>query len=438
MSTPVRLDAPLIRLGAVLITGGIAALLDTTIVAVAIDGLAREYGASASAVQWVTTSYLLAMAAVTPLTGWSADRFGAKRMWTVSIAAFAAGSVLSGLAWSIGSLVAFRVVQGLGGGMILPLLQTILARAAGPERFGRVMAMVAIPGQLAPIAGPVIGGAIVAGPGWRWIFLVNVPIVAVALLLARRGVPADDTRDTRPPDWRGMALLSPGLVLVLHGLSSMDPRWAVGGAVLVAGYVLRALRIAHPLIDLRLFAARSFTATSGLVFLAGVGTWGPLFLLPLFYQRLRGADPLETGLLLAPQGMGVILAIIIAGRLADDARRTRLLILGGTLVTAAATIPFALTVGDGLVLTLALFVRGIGLGLSSVPLMAAMYRSVPREAIPSATSVSGVVQRVGAAVGTTLLAVILDAGSFAGAFTWTIALALAGVIPALLIPRSNR
>ena len=178
------LTREIITLAAVVVLGSIMTILDATIVNVALPTLGREFGTSISVIQWVPTIYLLAFASVIPLTGWASERFGAKRVWLASLAAFMLGSLLCALSGSVAELIVFRVLQGLGGGMIMPVGQAILARAAGPARIGRVMSIVGVPLLLGPIVGPVIGGAIVSGTSWRWIFLVNLPVGAVALALA--------------------------------------------------------------------------------------------------------------------------------------------------------------------------------------------------------------------------------------------------------------
>src|SRR5213593_2625361 len=189
MATSRTLDREIMLLGAVVVLGAIMAILDATIVNVAIPTLGRDFGTSISLIQWVMTGYLLAFASVIPLTGWASDRFGAKRVWIASLLLFMAGSALSGAAWSIEALIGFRILQGLGGGMILPVGQTILAQAAGSQRMGGVMSIVGVPMLLGPVFGPVIGGAIVDQASWRWIFVVNLPVGVVAVLLAQRLLP---------------------------------------------------------------------------------------------------------------------------------------------------------------------------------------------------------------------------------------------------------
>src|SRR5262245_2993077 len=199
-----RLPRDLRALALAVMLGAVMVGLDATMVNVALDTLAREFHTSLATIQWVSTAYLLALATVIPLSGWAIERFGARRTWTVSLVLFTGGSVLCGFAWSAGSLIAFRALQGLGGGMITPLMQTILARSAGPERLPRAMAAIAVPAMLAPVLGPTLGGLIVNSASWRLIFLINVPICLIALFASRR-VTMPDTRRQRsaPLDVRG-------------------------------------------------------------------------------------------------------------------------------------------------------------------------------------------------------------------------------------------
>ncbi|MEU4836304.1 MFS transporter, partial [Streptosporangium sp. NPDC023615] len=213
-------DPALRRIALAVVLGTIMTVLDATVVNVAVGVLGRELGGSLSTIQWVITGYVLALSVTIPLSGWAVERFGAKATWITSLSLFLAGSVLCGAAWSAGSLIAFRVVQGIGGGLLMPVAQTLLVRAAGPGRIGRVMALVSVPAMLAPILGPVAGGVILDRLPWRWLFLVNVPVCAVALVLAARLLPRDGERPARGwPDLLGLALLSPGLAALIHGLS---------------------------------------------------------------------------------------------------------------------------------------------------------------------------------------------------------------------------
>src|SRR3954452_7127799 len=202
------LDRDILKLSAIVVTGTITAMLDMTMVNVALAGMTRAFHAPITTVQWVSAAYLLSIAMVIPVTGRLAERYGPRTMWLIALAVFAGGSALCGLAWSAGSLIAFRAVQGLGGGMIVPLAIMMLATAAGPGRRGRVMAIAAVPSQLAPIAGPLLGGLVVDAAGWRWIFWLTVPIGLLALLLSARGLPAGERGAARRLDLLGLALLS--------------------------------------------------------------------------------------------------------------------------------------------------------------------------------------------------------------------------------------
>ena len=413
-------DRALLGVAAVVVLGAIMSILDTTIVNVAINALARKFHTSLSTIQWVSTGYMLALATVIPLSGWAADRFGTKRLFMTSIVLFLAGSALSGAAWSADSLITFRVLQGIGGGMILPVGITMLTQASGPDRVGRVMSVVGIPMMLGPVLGPVLGGLIVTNTAWEWIFYVNVPIAAVSLLLAARLLnPRQGRADAGKLDWIGVALLSPGLASVVFGLAETETSgglsatiaWGpiAGGIALIALFVRHALRARRPLIDMHLFHSAGFSAAAASVFLLGAALFGAMLLLPLYYQVDRGESALSAGLLMAPQGIGAALVMPISGRLTDRIGGGRVALFGITVMTLA-TFPL---VGVGPTssytwLAVVLLVRGIGLGCSMMPTMASAYAVVRSDQVPEATSVLNTLQRVGGSMGTALLAVVLS------------------------------
>ncbi len=341
MSTP-AFDRRLIAVASVVVLGAIMSILDTTIVNVALNALSRDFHASLATIQWVSTGYMLALATVIPLTGWAADRFGTKRLWLISVTLFLLGSALSGLAWSAGSLIVFRILQGLGGGMIMPAGMTVLTQAAGPERVGRVLSVVGVPMLLGPILGPVIGGFLVDDVSWRWIFFVNLPIGAIALPLAWRILTRDVPEPSQKLDVKGFALLSPGLGLFVYGLaqissdggikSALPPAALIAGIALIAAFAIRGLRIRGGLLDLHLFKVPAFSAALATTFLLAGGMFGGMLLQPLYFQLVRGQSALHAGLLMIPGGVGAGLAMPIAGRITDRNGAGRVVLVGLVLV----------------------------------------------------------------------------------------------------------
>ncbi|MFK4085346.1 MDR family MFS transporter [Kribbella sp. NPDC020789] len=443
-----RLDPALLKLAAVLVLGALAPLLDSTIVNVAIHTVGTALHTNVATVQWVGTAYLLALAVVVPVTGWASTRFGAKRLWIVALALFLLGSVLSGAAWNIEALIGFRVLQGVGAGLMLPILQTLLLRAAGRDRIGRLMAVVTLPALIGPILGPAVGGLLVDHLDWRWIFYLNLPICVAAILFAARVLPADEPGTARPLDVPGLLLLSPAVAALIYGLTrtGSDGGFAhadvliplAAGLVLLSWYVVRRPR--HPLIDLSLFRTRSFAASTALLFLAGFALYGAMFLLPLFYQQARGASVAATGLLLIPQGLGSLLARASGGL--SDRFGPRPVVLGGVALTAIGTIPFAVPSTAYWLLAIALVVRGAGLSAINLAVMVGAFRDLRPEQIPDACGVTRTVQQLGGAFGGATLAVILQtqlsghtsADAYAVSFAWATFFVALAALPALGLP----
>ena len=453
------LDPQLKRIAAAVITGAVAVILDTTIVSVAIHELGTELDASVSTIQWVSTAYLLAMFVAIPFSGWAQSRLGAKRLWLMALTLFLVGSVLCAFAWNVESLIAFRVVQGLGGGVMMPLMTTILMQAAHGQNVGRLMAAVSLPAALGPILGPVIGGLILNYLSWEWLFLVNVPLCLVGLFLAVRLLPADrDTVRPVPLDVVGMLLVSPGVVAVIYGLSNVGGEGGFGRADVIAPLVIGLVLLAafaawsvhageRALVDVRLFRHRALTSSSALLFLAGLGLYGSMLLLPLYWQEVRGQDALGAGLLLIAQGVGALGSRTLAGRLTDSIGG-RWVAVGGFAVLAVATVPFAFatpTTSETFLMA-ALFVRGLGFGAVTIPLMTGAYFGLERDEIPHASIITRVAMQLGGSFGVAVLAVILasnaaGATSLAGiadafdvAFWWAIGFTVLAVGLSFLLP----
>jgi EmrB/QacA subfamily drug resistance transporter len=456
-----RIDAYVWRLAGVVLLGSVMSILDTTIVNVALATLGRDLHASVSQIQWVVTGYMLALAAVIPATGWTARRFGAKPVYLVSLVLFTAGSALCGLATSTAELVLFRVLQGIGGGMIMPVGQLMMAEAAGPKRMGRVMSLVAVPVMLAPILGPTLGGLIVSNVSWRWIFYVNLPIGMLAVVAALRILPRVERRPAGRLDFRGLVLMSGGAALITYGLAEIGSTGSftatkvlvplVVGLVLVAAFALLALRMPRPLLDLRLYRRPTFSTASIAMFCLAAALFGGMILLPLYWQTIRHQSALYAGLLMAPQGFGAALTMPLAGRLTDRHGGGPIALVGVT-ITALLTIPFGLIGAHTSIaaLSVAMFFRGMGIGFGFMPTMTAAFASLRRSELSDATPQLNVLQRIGGSLGTAVLAVVLQralvgartvdamAAAYGTAFWASAALAAAGFVPCILLIRAER
>src|SRR6201992_760793 len=300
---PDHIDAAVLKVAGVVVLGAIMSILDITVVNVALPTFETTFGSAAhplaySTVAWTVTGYTLALATVIPLTGWAADRFGTKRLYMTAIALFTAGSALCSMATSINMLIGFRVLQGLGGGMLMPLGMIILTGVAGPKRMGRLMAILGVPMLLGPIGGPILGGWLIDSASPHWVFLINVPIGVIALIYALVALPKDSPRPSESFDFLGVLMMSPGLALFLYGVSSIPAEGKVGapkvlipaliGLALVVPFVLYSFKPKHPLLDLRLFRNRNLAISILTMFLFAMAFFGGLLLVPTYFQQIAG------------------------------------------------------------------------------------------------------------------------------------------------------
>ncbi|ABL79681.1 MULTISPECIES: DHA2 family efflux MFS transporter permease subunit [unclassified Nocardioides] len=425
---PEGLDRRVLMVAGVVVLGAIMSILDITVVSVALQTFQQEFDATSAEVAWTMTGYTLALASVIPLTGWAADRFGTKRLYLLAVLLFTAGSVLCAAATSLEMLVSFRVLQGVGGGMLMPLGMTILTRAAGPERVGRVMAVLGIPMLLGPIFGPILGGALIDSASWHWIFLINLPIGIAALAYAAVVLPRDHVEPSETFDWLGMVLLSPGLAAFLYGVSSIPAAreehgtlWttevvapALAGLLLIAAFVPWALnrRNLHPLVDLRLFGNGTMTAAVLSMSLFAIAFFGASLLFPLYFQWVRGEDALGAGLLLAPQGVGAMITMPIAGVLADRIGPGKIVLTGIAVITVGMGMFTQLDQDTSYAYLLtALFVMGLGMGATMMPIMSAALATLREHTIARGSTLMNIVQQVAASIGTAVFAMLLTNGT---------------------------
>ncbi|MYR06980.1 DHA2 family efflux MFS transporter permease subunit [Gordonia sp. SID5947] len=413
-----KLDRHILIVAGVVVLGAIMSILDVTVVSVAQNTFQQEFGTDAAGAAWTMTGYTLALAAVIPLSSWAAARFGTKKVYLTSLVLFVIGSALCALAWNIGSLVAFRVVQGLGGGLLMPIGMMILTKAAGPERVGSVMAVLGIPMLLGPIAGPILGGLLIEKASWHWVFLINVPIGIVAIIYSWFALRNDEETSRPSIDFVGLLLLSPGLALFLYGISSSSEAGtfisakvlvpAIIGAILIAGFIWHALHSDKPLLDLRLFRNPTLTIAVISMTLFMIAFFGASLLFPQYFIGVRGETTLSAGLLLAPQGIGAMLTMPIAGRMTDKIGPGKFVLAGIVLMfLGMGTFVFVGAETSYLILCGALFVQGLGMGMTMMPIMTAALATLTNTQVPDGSTLVNVVQQTASSIGSAVIAVIL-------------------------------
>ncbi|MEV4055091.1 MDR family MFS transporter [Amycolatopsis sp. NPDC049688] len=405
----------------VMALGGFLGNMDASVVAVGLESMRDSLGVTLVEIQWVATAYLLGLSAALPLTPWLGHRFGAGRLWLGALAAFLLTSVACALAPDAGTLIGVRAGQGMAAGVMVTAGQTVIGLAVGPERLGRTMGTLALVVGLAPVIGPSVGGFLLAHFAWPVLFWLNVPIGLLAFGLALRYVPRGDRGQPPPVDWRGLALVSLGLPLLVYALTelatpgSLDVVLASIGTAAMGLFTWRSLRVPHPVLQLRLAAQPVLGTALASVLLGGAGMFGAVLLLPLWFQVRLGAGTAESGVLLAPMGLATTVFVFAAGRLTDRYGGGTVS-LTGSLVVLASTVPLPWLGPDApmwLVQAL-LVIRGAGLGLSVLPASTAAYASVGAAELGHATALVNIVLRVGGALGGALCVIVLSQGLSAG------------------------
>jgi EmrB/QacA subfamily drug resistance transporter len=456
-----RIDPDVVKLGLILTVGALAVVFDTTIVSVALRILASEMDVSVATIQWVMTGYLLALGMAVPLSTWALERFGGRRMWVLSLLVFLVASIGSALAWDAASLICWRVVQGFGGGLLMPAMGTLMMQAAAGRAMGRTVSIAMLPLAAGPIVGPFVGGVILTHASWRFMFWINVPLCAIGLALALAFLPRGARPRVRPAlDTVGLLLLAPAIASLLLGLTNAGRTGSFAhagvlvpasvGVCLVVAFCVHALRRDRPLVDVRLLRHRSLASASAVLFFNAIAIYGPLLLIPIYYLEGRGATALSAGVILMPEALGTALGLAAAGWLTDKLG-ARPAAVGATALVTVATIPFVFVTAqtNAWLLALWLVLRGLGLGAVGVPAMAGAYQGLTRSDIGHATVVTRTLVQVGGALGTAVLAVILvrTTASHGGdvvsavnaAFAWSVGFGAAAVALAFWLPgRSQR
>ena len=401
----------------VTIVGMFMSILDQTVVNVALPHIISVFNASVNSVQLVVTGYALALAIIIPASGYLQDTFGSKRMWMFSLAAFTMGSMLCGLSWNTQTLIIFRVMQGLGGGMLSPLAFAIIYRVVPVEERGLTMGILGIPLLVAPAIGPALGGWLVEFVDWRMIFMINVPIGALGIFMAATMLEETERRPGLKFDLAGFVTAAVAFSCFLVALSNAPADgWTalyivvllMVSVIFFVAWIVVELRSDDPLLDLRLFKDGIFTTGMVVLFVVTTALFGASLLLPLFLQELRGLGAMETGLLLFPQGIAAAVTMPIGGKLFDKIGARPLLVFGLLLLAWATWIYVSLDVTTpNSVIVVALVLRGASMGFVFMPLQTAMMNRVPLAKINRGSSLTSAMRQLFASFGVAVVTTIL-------------------------------
>jgi EmrB/QacA subfamily drug resistance transporter len=400
----------------VAVAGTFMVILDQTIMNIALPHIIAVFNVPTDHAQLVISAYLMATAITTPVAAYLCNRFGTKRVFIFSQASFLFGSILCGISWNADSLIIFRILQGLAGGLLSPIAMTILFLNVPTNQRGTAMAIFGIPLMLAPAIGPTLGGFLVTDLSWRMCFYVNVPVVLVAIVLGMAWIQETPAMPAGF-DFKGFALAATGFSTLLYALS-YAPTWGwddvrimgllILGTICLIAWIVMELRSEQPMLDLRIFKNRGFSMATGLNFVTVIGLFSIIFLLPLFLQNIRGLTALETGILMLPAVLGSIVTMPLGGLLYDRIG-PKIPVVAGLIIAGAATFWMRIidvTTPDNL-LRLMLFVRSMGIGLAMMPVMTYALASVEQKMTAQASSIMNVSRTVFASLGIAIFATML-------------------------------
>lgn len=443
-------------IAAILVLGTFMSQLDTSVVNVGLDSVSNSLDSSLATTQWIASGYLLALGASIPVCGWMVRRYGGRRVWLGAIVAFTVASLLCALAQTVEQLIALRALQGIGGGMLLPAGQILVARAAGPRRMGRVMSTTGVAVLLAPVLGPVIGGLLIEA-SWRWLFLMNVPVGVIALCLGMKFLDHDHGEPAPRLDVPGLLLVSLGLPSIIYAITEAGRSESVTkvavvtagvtGVMALGAFVWRELRVDAPLLNIRVLNNRVFANALVSSTFSAAALYGMLILTPLYLEVQRGYTPLQTGLLMFATGIGAALFFPVSGRLTDRYGGGPVSVCGliGCLVSTA---PMVFLPADAsiVVVEFVLALSGVAFTVSLMPAMTAAYAAVTREQLPDAAPMIMIGTRVGGSLGTAILVVVVErrlhdgvapVDAFHAAFVGAMIAIAVAIVPAVALARAH-
>lgn len=400
--------------------GAIAPMLDSTMVNIAIDKLSKDFNTTLDTIQWSITGYVLALAIAVPVSGWLMNKFNGKKIFIGAVIAFGAISVFAGISWDIFSFIFFRLLQGFSAGIITTLMSTLLVKTAGQENLGRVMAIVSTPMILGPILGPVIGGFIVQGTSWHWIFFINVFIVLIAVPLMIKTIP-----DFKPfnkeskLDFFGIINLSLMSASLIYGITkaarhalfnnSETILWVSIGLVLAVIYfIYNQIRKNQTVLPINLFTYKSFRVSSIGLFLANIAIMGPMLILPLFFQNFRHFSVIEAALALIPQGVGMLITRPVIGKMIDKIG-PKYVVIVSLVLSLIGSIPLIyITDKTSMIwISIILFIRGMSVGGIMLPLTSEAYTGLDSKQLPEASIGINIIENLGSSFGSAVIATVV-------------------------------
>ncbi|AZI44661.1 DHA2 family efflux MFS transporter permease subunit (plasmid) [Deinococcus psychrotolerans] len=402
----------------ILVIGAFMAVLDTSIVNVALPDMINVFGVDQAGIEWVSTAYTLALGVITPLSGWLGAKFGIRSMYVVALIIFTIGSGLCALSWSLNSMIAFRIVQAIGGGLIMPAVQAMMIRMVPRNQLGAAGGIFGMAILLAPAIGPTLGGYLVEFVDWRWIFTINLPVGVLAIFMALRGVPNVAPVHTEAFDWWGAGAIAVSLFSLLLATSE-GTAWGWGSesivlllytsAISMAFFIWWQLHIPHPLLNLRLFKYRSFAIANILLMVISISLFGVLFYLPVYMQSIRGLGAFQSGYLQLPPALLTGMVMPFAGRLYDKIG-PRVLVPVGLLFIAMGMFFFRQLTIETAFFSIIWWncVRSVGMGLAMIPTQSASVSEIPPMQAGQASAITNVINRLGGAFGVVLMVQLFD------------------------------